>query len=163
MRIAISADNNAELDSIVSPHFGRCAYYLFIDLEGDQVKGLQAAENPYYGRHQPGQVPQFIQSQGANVMISGGMGRRAIAAFQHYGIQTVTGATGTVRHALAQYLAGALQGAAPCAESISHTHEEHAAAGPYEQDTAGRLREEVELLQQQLEEAQARLDQIQGR
>jgi predicted Fe-Mo cluster-binding NifX family protein len=163
MRIAISADNSAGLDSIVSPHFGRCAYYLFIDLEGDQVQELRAVENPYHGRHQPGQVPHFIQSQGADVMLSGGMGRRAIAAFQQYGIQTVTGVTGTVRHALSQYLSGAAQGAAPCAESIAHAHEEHTAAGTYEQDEVGRLREEVELLQRQLDEARARIEQLQGR
>jgi len=155
MRIAISADNDAGLDSVVSPHFGRCPYYLFVELEDHQAKNVRAVANPYYERHEPGQVPHFIRDQGAEVMLSGGMGRRAIMAFEQYGIQAVTGATGTVRHALAQYLAGALQGAAPCAESAAHAHEE---SSPYEQDEAGRLREEVELLQQQLDEAQSRLD-----
>jgi predicted Fe-Mo cluster-binding NifX family protein len=162
MRIAISADNSAELDSIVSPHFGRCPYYLFVTLDGDQVQGLQAVENPYYGRHEPGQVPHFIHSQGADVMLSGGMGRRAITFFQQYGIQAVTGASGTVRHALAQYLSGMLQGAAPCAESTAHAHEEHPTATPYERDEVGRMREEVELLQNQLDAARARLDRLQG-
>jgi len=160
MRIAISTDDNNGLDSIVSPHFGRCPYYVLVDMDGRQVKDLQAVANPYYGRHEPGQVPRFIESQGAEVMLSGGMGRRAIAAFQHYGIQAVTGAGGTVRHALAQYLAGALQGAEPCRESAAHAHAESSAATPYEQDEAGRLREEVEMLQRQLDEARARLDRL---
>jgi predicted Fe-Mo cluster-binding NifX family protein len=160
MRIAISTDDNNGLDSIVSPHFGRCPYYVMLDMDGQQVKDLQALPNPYYGRHEPGQVPHFIQGQGAEVMISGGMGRRAIAAFQHYGIQAVTGASGTVRHALAQYLAGVLQGAEPCRESTMHAHAESSTVTSYEQDEAGRLREEVEMLRRQLDEAQARLDQL---
>jgi len=155
MRIAISADNNAGLDGVVSPHFGRCPYYLLVDMEGQQVQEVRAVASPFYGQHEPGQVPHFIHSLGADVMLTGGMGQRAIMFFQQYGIQAVTGATGTVRHALAQYLAGALQGAAPCAESAAHAHQEE---GLYEHDDAGRLREEVELLRQQLEEARARLD-----
>lgn len=158
MRVAISADDSKELDSVVSPHFGRCPYYIFVDLNGRQVQQISAVENPYYGHHQPGQVPSFIEQQGANVMLAGGMGRRAIALFQQCGIEPVTGATGTVRHALEQYLGGALRGAAPCRESVVHDHQESAGAGEYEKDEVGRLREEIEMLQQQLDEAMERLD-----
>lgn len=44
MRIAISTDNDAGLDSVVSPHFGRCPYYLFIDLEGHQVRDARGSQ-----------------------------------------------------------------------------------------------------------------------
>jgi len=160
MRIAVSADDNNGLDSVVSPHFGRCPYYILVDLEGQEVRQVNTVENPYYGQHQPGQVPGLIHSQGANVMLTGGMGRRAIAFFQQYGIQAVTGASGTVRHALEQYLGGGLQGAAPCRESIEHSHEEVPAEGEYEEDEVGRLREEAEMLQQQLAEVTERLDRL---
>jgi len=79
MRIAISADDSRGLDSVVSPHFGRCPYYVLVDLDGREVRQVSAVENPYHGHHQPGQVPSFINSQGVNVMLAGGMGRRAIA------------------------------------------------------------------------------------
>jgi predicted Fe-Mo cluster-binding NifX family protein len=158
MRVAISADDSSGLDSVVSPHFGRCPYYILVDLDGHQVQQVSAVENPYYGHHQPGQVPSFIERQGANVMLAGGMGRRAIALFQQGGIEPVTGATGTVRHALEQYLGGALRGAAPCRESVVHDHQESAGASEYEEDDMGRLREEIEMLQQQLDEAMKRLD-----
>lgn len=160
IRVAISADDDRGLDSVVSPHFGRCPYYVFVDLEDREVRQVSAVENPYYGHHQPGQVPAFIESHGANVMLVGGMGRRAIGLFQQSGIEAVTGATGSVRYALEQYLGGALQGAAPCSESLAHSHEESAGEGEYEEDEAGRLREEVELLQQQLNEAMGRLDKL---
>ena len=160
MRVAISADDSSGLDSVVSPHFGRCPYYVLVDLDGREVSQVSAVENPYYGRHQPGQVPGFIDSQGADVMLAGGMGRRAIGFFQQYGIEAATGATGTVRYALEQYLGVTLQGAKPCRESIKLAHEDLCAGGEYEEDEAGRLREEVEMLQQQLTEAMERLDRL---
>jgi predicted Fe-Mo cluster-binding NifX family protein len=82
------------------------------------VQRVNAVANPYYGHHQPGQVPGFIQSRGADVMLAGGMGRRAIALFKQCGIHAATGASGAVRHAVEQYLGGVLQGAEPCRESI---------------------------------------------
>jgi len=165
MRVAISADDSNGLDSVVSPHFGRCPYYVLVDLDGREVSRVSAVENPYYGRHQPGQVPGFIQSQGGDVMLAGGMGQRAIGFFQQYGIQAVTGASGTVRHALEQYLGGVLQGAEPCRESTKHAHEDASAEeisteGEYEEDEAGRLREEVQMLQQQLTKVMERLDRL---
>lgn len=157
MRVAISADDSNGLDSVVSPHFGRCPYFVLVDLEEREVKSVQAISNPYYGHHQPGQVPGFIHDQGATVMLTGGMGRRAITFFQQYGIHAATGAAGTVRLALEQYLGGGLQGAEPCRESLEHSHEEVPAEGEYEQDEVGRLREEAEMLQQQLAEVTERL------
>jgi len=160
MRIAISADDSNGLDSVVSPHFGRCPFYILVDLEGREPSSVTAVENPFHGQHQPGQVPGFIESQGADVMLAGGMGRRAITFFEQYGIQTVTGASGTVRHALEQFLGGTLQGAAPCRESVEHAHEDSGSDIGYEQDEAGRLREEIHMLQQQLSDVMGRLDRL---
>jgi predicted Fe-Mo cluster-binding NifX family protein len=166
MRIAISADDNNGLDSVVSPHFGRCPHYILADVEGHEVQAVQAVDNPYYGQHSPGMVPGFIRSHGVNVMLTGGMGRRAIGFFEQYGIEAVSGASGTVRHALERYLGGELRGVQPCRESIEHAHGEPAlstaslTAEGYEQDEAGRLREEAEMLRDQLDEVVARLDKL---
>jgi predicted Fe-Mo cluster-binding NifX family protein len=164
VRIAISADGRNGLSSVVSPHFGRCPYFVLVDMDGSEVCDVTAVENPYYGRHQPGQVPQFIREQGAEVMLTGGMGRRAIAIFEQYGIQAVTGASSTVRRSLEQYLGGALQSAEPCRESIEHGHEDdHAPAHEeYEEDEVGRVREEAEMLQKQLDEVMSRLERLRG-
>ena len=163
MRIAISADDRNGLDSVVSPHFGRCPHYIFVDVEGREVKAVNAVDNPYYGQHSPGVVPSFIHSQGVNVMLTGGMGRRAIAFFEQLGVEAVSGASGTVRRALELYLGGQLRGVQPCRESIEHAHEEIPASEEYEQDEVGRLREEAEMLQQQLDEVMARLEKLDGR
>ncbi len=158
MRIAVSADNDNGLESVVSPHFGRCPYFVLVDLDEREVKEVRAMPNPFYGHHQPGQVPGFIDSQNVNVMLTGGMGGRAIAFFEQYGIQPVTGATGTVRRALEYYLRGELREAAPCRESLEHAHTEMPAEGEYEQDDLGRLREEADLLKSQLDEVMTRLN-----
>jgi len=139
-------------------------------MEGQEVKAVQAVDNPYYSQHAPGQVPGFIDGQGVNVMLTGGMGRRAIIFFEQYGIEAVTGASGMVRHALEGYLGGELRGVQPCRESIEHAHGEPALSSPlsaghppvegYEQDEAGRLREEAEMLRDQLDEVMARLDKL---
>jgi predicted Fe-Mo cluster-binding NifX family protein len=163
MRIAISADDNKGLESIVSPHFGRCPHYILVDLDGHEVQGVGTVDNPYFGQHAPGQVPGLIHSQGVNVMLTGGMGQRAIGFFRQFGIEPVTGASGTVRQALQRYLGGALSGAAPCAVSTDHADEhERYDAGEYEKDEVGRLREEADMLQQQLADVVARLDRLGG-
>ena len=72
--------------------------------------------------HAPGDIPNFIKQQNAQVMLSGGMGGRAIQFFEQLGIQAATGAQGTVHQSLERYLGGRLPGAAPCAESVAHGH-----------------------------------------
>ena len=160
MRIAVSADSKNGIDSVVGPHFGRCPYFILVDVEGTEVTQVTEVDNPFFAQHQPGQVPQFIQSQSANVMLTGGMGGRAIMFFQQFGIEPVTGASGTVRRSLEAYLGGQLTGAAPCLESQEHGHGDIPPAGQYEKDEVGRLREETEMLGQQLDEVTRRLDDL---
>ena len=159
MRIAVSADDGQGIDSVVSPHFGRCPYFILIDVEAREVTRISAVKNPFYGSHQPGQVPGFIQAQGASVMLTGGMGARAVGFFQQYGIEPVTGALGTVRISLERYLGGELKGAEACTTSQEHGHG-IPAEGEYEQDELGRLKEEIEALRGQLGDAVDRLGKV---
>jgi predicted Fe-Mo cluster-binding NifX family protein len=121
IRIAISANDNNGIESAVSEHFGRCPYFIIVEVEENAIQSVQAIDNPYYANHTPGQVPEFIHRQGADVMLTGGMGHRAVGFFEQYGINVATGATGAVRQAVQDYLAGKLHGASPCAESQRHT------------------------------------------
>jgi len=162
MRIAVSADNKNGLESVVSPHFGRCPHFVLVELDDHEVRDVREVDNPYYSRHQPGQVPAFINSLGANVMLTGGMGGRAIMFFQQFGIEGVTGAYGTVRQSVENYLGGQLKGAAPCRESEEHGHGDVVpgqvpAEGGYEKDEVGRLMEEAEMLRQQLDAVEDKL------
>lgn len=164
MRIAVSADDARGLESVVSPHFGRCPCFVLVDVEGQEVCGTDVVENPYYGSHQPGQVPGFISQHDVDVMLTGGMGRRAVTFFEQFGIEAVTGASGSVRHSLQRYLGGALEGAQPCRESMEHAGIEEGVTDDsatddlaYEEDEIGRLRDEAGMLQDQLAEVMERL------
>ena len=120
IRIAISANDNNGIESTVSGHFGRCPYFIIVEVEENAIQSVQAIDNPHYASHTPGQVPEFIKRQGAGVMLTGGMGLRAVGFFEQYGIEVATGATGTAQQAVQDYLAGKLRGASPCAESRRH-------------------------------------------
>lgn len=120
MRIVVSAQDARGLASEVDSHFGRCPFFAIVDVNGSEVIAVEAVENPFYGQHQPGQVPAFIRGLGADAMVTGGMGGRAVELFQGYGIEAVTGAGGTVQEALAAYLDGRLAGAGPCREGAGH-------------------------------------------
>lgn len=114
MRIAFASEDKMGLTGEVSAHFGRCPYYTFLEVEDGKVKKWEVLDNPYYENHVPGKVPEFINSQRANVMIAGGMGPRAIEFFDGFGIEAVTGAFGKIEDVLNAYLRGELRGAGGC-------------------------------------------------
>jgi predicted Fe-Mo cluster-binding NifX family protein len=122
MKIAVTAENNNGLESMVAEHFGRAPFFMLVDVQNGEVTATQGIANPFAEVHQPGQIPSFIHEQNANAILSGGMGGRAIEFFAQLGIKTATGANGTVRQALANYLGGKLKEAAPCLESEAHGH-----------------------------------------
>ena len=159
MRIAVSADTNNGLDSVVSPHFGRCPHFILVDVDDHDVKDVRTVDNPFFGHHQPGLVPGYINSLSANVMLTGGMGGRAIMFFQQLGIEGVTGAYGTVRQSVERYLGGELQGAQPCRTSREHGYD-IPAEGEFEKDDLGRLKEEAEMLTRQLDEITDKMDRL---
>ena len=120
MRVAVPVLENNGLDSPISPHFGRCPFFVIAEVDGEEVKSTEVITNPYYPNHEPGQIPAFIHSQNVNVMLAGGMGGRAIQFFQQYGIEAATGASGSVAESLTTYLSGKLSDAAPCSDSVEH-------------------------------------------
>ena len=122
MRIAVSSETDGGLDAPVAGHFGRCPFFTMVDLDGKDSAAVEVIANPYFPPHEPGQVPAFVREQKADVMLTGGMGGRAAAFFEQYGIRPVTGAAGDVRQALGLLQSGALGGWAPCSESVAHGH-----------------------------------------
>ena len=112
--VAVASDTTSGAASPVSAHFGRCPAYTFAQVEGGAVSGYRVVENPHFVDHVPGAVPAFLHREGANVVLSGGMGPRAVQMFMAAGIQVATGACGTVADAVADWVSGRLRGTAPC-------------------------------------------------
>lgn len=90
-------------------HFGRCPAFTFVDIEDGKVLTKIVVENPGATSHGPGQVPKFLHDNGANVIVSGGMGGRAIQFFDQYGIRVVLGANGSVEDTIQTILKGELK------------------------------------------------------
>ncbi|OGD75471.1 MAG: hypothetical protein A2Y64_03880 [Candidatus Coatesbacteria bacterium RBG_13_66_14] len=107
--IAVSAEEDRGLDSPVCGRFGHAPYFFFVEEVGGRLGECRCLANPFFEDHQPAQVPLFIKKQGANVIISGNMGSSATQIFSHHGIEVVTGASGTVREAVAAFLKGGIK------------------------------------------------------
>ncbi len=122
MRIAISSEDNKGLESTVSGHFGHCPFFTIVNVDEKTIRDVQALENPFAQGHQPFEIPAFLQSQGVQVIMSGGMGGRAIDFFKQKGIEVITGCTGKVKESIENYLTGNTTDAVPCKESTEHHH-----------------------------------------
>jgi predicted Fe-Mo cluster-binding NifX family protein len=123
--IAIAAEDDRGLDAQVGAHFGRCPYYVLVEANGGTVAGSRVVANPYFDLHRPGVMPRFIRDLGANVIIAGGMGPRAIEMFHGFGIDVATGTTGAVEDVLGAYLRGEHRGVVPCAHDHPNSCHEH--------------------------------------
>jgi predicted Fe-Mo cluster-binding NifX family protein len=123
--IAVAAEDGRGLAGQVSAHFGRCPYYVLVEANGGSVAGSRIVSNPYFELHRPGVMPRFIRDLGANVIIAGGMGPRAIEMFHSFGIDVATGATGAVEDVLGAFLRGEHRGVAPCAHDHPSSCHEH--------------------------------------
>jgi len=113
--IVVAAEDACGFDGEVSGHFGRCPFFLLAEAEGRTATVSEVVPNPHFEAHQPGAVPGFVRDLGADVIIAGGMGPRAIEMFHDFGIDVATGVAGTVSTVLGAYLRGEHRGVMPCA------------------------------------------------
>ena len=123
--IAIASEDDRGLSGKVSAHFGRCPYYVLVEANGGTVIGSRVVSNPYFDLHRPGVMPRFIRDIGANVIVAGGMGPKAIDMFHGFDIDVATGATGAVEEVLGAYLRGEHRGVVPCAHDHPDSCGEH--------------------------------------
>ena len=116
MKIAFSSEENKGIDGMLAHHFGRCPYYVFVDVEDNKIKSIETKENPFFNDHEPGVVPQFIADKKADVIVSGGMGPRAIEWFKDLKVKAITAQPKKIKEILDDYFEGKLKGAEPCNE-----------------------------------------------
>ncbi len=95
-------------DGRLCSHFGHCQQFALydVDLQRRCIESSRRLDPP---PHEPGLLPRWLSGQRAQVVIAGGMGRRARDAFDSHGIQVVVGAPPEEPHAIVQaYLDGKL-------------------------------------------------------
>jgi predicted Fe-Mo cluster-binding NifX family protein len=92
---------------MVSQHFGRAPKFTFVTIENNKVVDKKVLPNP---GHEIGSIPKFINDQGAECMIVGGIGHRAVGFFGQYGIEVIQGIVGNIEEVIAKVLDGTLEG-----------------------------------------------------
>lgn len=74
-KIAISS-TGPDLNSLMDPRFGRCSYFVIVDLETEEVETLEnEAQNASGGAGI--QAAQMVANKGADTVISGHFGPNA--------------------------------------------------------------------------------------
>ena len=110
MKVCITSTGPG-LDSEMDPRFGRCQYFLFVDLE---TLGCEAVENPNIGAAGGAgiQSAQLVANKGVEALITGQVGPNAFTTLQAAGIKILTGASGKVREVLEKYQKGQISSSA---------------------------------------------------
>jgi len=93
----------------LSSHFGHCEQFALVDVD-DKTKEIISSQLVDSPPHQPGLLPQWLQEKGVNIVITGGMGSRAISLFEEKNIKVVLGAKAdTPERIVMEYLNGTLE------------------------------------------------------
>jgi predicted Fe-Mo cluster-binding NifX family protein len=100
--VVVSTDNG-----FVAEHFGRCPNFTIAKISGGKILEKTVIPNP---GHETGFLPKFFSEKNANILISGGVGARAITLFEEYGIKTILGVSGKVDSVLEDFINGKLKG-----------------------------------------------------
>lgn len=109
MRIAIPIT-----DGKLSAHFGHCQQFAIIDVDKDN-KNIKSQELVIPPAHEPGALPRWLAGLQVELIIAGGMGRRAQQLFAENNIEVLVGAPDNEpQELISQYLIGQLQ----CGQNI---------------------------------------------
>ena len=73
----------------LTEHFGHCREFALIEVAENEILNKQILPPP---PHEPGVLPNWLHELGADIIIAGGMGQRAISLFNEKGIKVITGA-----------------------------------------------------------------------
>lgn len=104
MRVAVPVAEDK-----LCPHFGRCEVFAFLDVD-EEAKKVVGRRDLVPPPHQPGVIPGWVASQGANVVLAGGMGARAMGLFEQAGVRVLTGCpTAPPEELVLSLLAGELE------------------------------------------------------
>jgi len=101
MKIAVSSSGK-DLDSLIDPRFGRCAYFLLVETD-DMSFEVFDNQSISLGGGAGIQSAQFISSKGAKAVITGNCGPNAMKTLTSAGIEVFLENTGIVREVLQKY------------------------------------------------------------
>ncbi len=107
MKVCVTATSGS-MDAQVDPRFGRCKYFLIVDLE---TMRFEAMPNPGIGAMGGAgiQAAQTVAKKGVELVITGRLGPNAYETLLAAGVRMITGASGTVKETIEAYKEGRLR------------------------------------------------------
>jgi len=96
-------------DGKLCMHFGHSEKFAILEVD-ENTKTVLSREDLVPPPHQPGLLPPWVAEKGANLVIAGGMGQRAVALFNQQGIKVIVGVPSDTPEKIAtDYLTGTLK------------------------------------------------------
>ncbi len=111
MKIAIPLHQGS-----LSMHFGHCEHFALVEVD-EKTKTILGESLHQPPAHEPGVLPKWLRELGANLVIAGGMGRRAQELFASNDIAVLVGAQGaSAQQLVSAYLNGSLETGENCCD-----------------------------------------------
>ncbi len=163
MRVAITVDSPSE-NALVSPIFGRCAYYAIYDTESNKIEFIPNAST-MYPRGAGVQAAQQIISQGVQQIITGGIpGPNSSMILAQAGIGVISNFSGTVRDAVEAIKQGRIEtqrAPMPPTYPLNYPGYTPFEAPRSKEEEVKYLEEEKKFIEERLKEIKKRLKELQ--
>lgn len=109
MKVIIPSQSPS-MDSKLSPVFGRCPYFMVVEIEAGKMTGSSPVPNEAANQQGGAGVAaaQAAHNQGADAVIAGTVGPKAFGALESFGIDVYDSTSGTVQENVDAFLQGKL-------------------------------------------------------
>lgn len=118
LRVAFSTNDEMNIEG----HFGHCSKFVIFSVEEGKIVNKECLTAP---EHAPGAYPKFMSEEKVNVIITGGMGHKAMDMLTAFGIEVILGAEGNIEDVMAVYLKGELKSNGAACAHHHHDHDHH--------------------------------------
>ena len=108
---------------LVSAHFGRAPYFAWFNVKSGKIvdRGVTPNDSSHFGGQ--GMPPERMMAMGANVVISTGMGIKAIQMFQNSTVAVLQAVHRSSEKSIQDYVEGKLQELTEgCLHAENHEH-----------------------------------------
>ena len=112
-----------EKGETVSAHFGRASHFAWFNVESGKItdRGVKPNDSSHFGGQ--GLPPERMMAMGADVVISAGMGMKAIQMFQNSTVAVLQAVNASTVQSIQDYVDGKLQELTEgCLHAENHEH-----------------------------------------
>lgn len=102
MKICISLSGKT-FDSLVDPRFGRCPYFLIVDLKDENKIEIVENSATKASRGAGISAAQLVADLGVEIIITGNIGPNALSVLQPVGVKIFQGVNITAKEAIAKF------------------------------------------------------------